>query len=432
MTGYSENNIIRLEGEKKSDLLSLKEFEGKLEEQRRKCAELRESLSKANEKASKDSTQSKAELKDLKETNEKLLRELSDAQNRIEELEALMQTTPGKSFGPVAAAGSYTSESCPSQNSHDLDCMLSPMTDSNSAQNFTDERNQQSLQKELEDIGDSLETDDSGASVISEDPFQTALLAPMENESKKRGIADDPENPEKKNVRDSLETDDSGASVISEDPFQTALLAPMDNESKKRGIADDLENPENHTDNHGEYSMRSAEYANKKPKIDCQAPKQVGKPKAFKNKSKNQEQNKNYQGRSEAVNVLGIVSKIEDGIPWISDLSRNGLAAIAVKGIGVNETVDSIISDNTMRENRATVVEGDCLLLHDFLVWFQGKTGLPLLCTNDKDETPASTWCVWKRGDDRGFGGDTTVSEHVWMELVELRRSWHKTGSHSL
>ena len=232
-------------------MLSLKECEDELEEQRRTCAEFRESLSKANEKASKDSTQSKEELRELKEINEQLLRKLSDAQSRIEELEALMQTTPGKSFDPVAAAGSYTSESSASCASQDLyddpDCMLSPKTDSSSAEDSKNKRNKRSLKEELANAGidwDSLQKGDSkeAKDIPGTDVHPVVLGHPV--------CWDRPQT-STQNLQVEWPVPECGVSrhAGTDVPSQIALPSFEDKKFRKRQNADESENPEDPTDN---------------------------------------------------------------------------------------------------------------------------------------------------------------------------------------
>lgn len=131
-----------------------------------------------------------------------------------------------------------------------------------------------------------------------------------------------------------------------------------------------------------------------------------------------------FQGQSEAVNVLGIVVVMDDNTPKISDLSRKGLPPIAVEGIVLNVSRGQRISGNAIVKNGATISEGDCLLLHGFAVWFEKKTNLPRLC-REENKSHAGTWRVWRKDDEHYTDGDLAIGKREWQELKELRRWWN-------
>jgi len=130
-----------------------------------------------------------------------------------------------------------------------------------------------------------------------------------------------------------------------------------------------------------------------------------------------------FQGRSETVNVLGIVVAINGNTPRISDVSRKDLPPIAVEGIALETTEEKQMCGGAAVVNMANVGEGDCLLLQDFTVCFEKGTGLPRLCRENKSKKPLGSWRVWKKDNEHCARGDATIGTGEWQRLEKLRQA---------
>lgn len=130
-----------------------------------------------------------------------------------------------------------------------------------------------------------------------------------------------------------------------------------------------------------------------------------------------------FQGRSETVNVLGIVITMDGNTPRISDISRKDLPPIAVEGIALEAREEKQMRGGAAVGTMADIGKGDCLLLQGFTVCFEKGTGLPRLCREDKSKVPLGSWRVWKRDDEHCTCGGATIGTGEWQRLEKLRQA---------